>query len=84
MQKLRNKVAVVTGATSGIGRACAELFAKEGASIVVVGRRKEVGEALAASLGQGSVFLAADVSRQSDVESLVTQRSTGSAGSTSW
>jgi NAD(P)-dependent dehydrogenase (short-subunit alcohol dehydrogenase family) len=73
MQRLRNRIAVITGATSGIGRACAEVFAKEGATVVVVGRRKEVGEALAASLGHGSVFVPADVSRQSDVESLVEQ-----------
>ncbi|HUE38672.1 MAG TPA: glucose 1-dehydrogenase [Candidatus Binatia bacterium] len=71
MQKLLKKVAIITGATSGIGRACAIAFAREGASVVVAGRRQDVGEALAASLGGGSVFFAADVSRQADVEALV-------------
>jgi NAD(P)-dependent dehydrogenase (short-subunit alcohol dehydrogenase family) len=71
MQKLRDKVAIITGATSGIGRACAIAFAREGASVVVAGRRKSLGEALAASLGGGSFFLAADVSREADIEALV-------------
>jgi NAD(P)-dependent dehydrogenase (short-subunit alcohol dehydrogenase family) len=73
MQRLRDRVAVITGGTSGIGRACAEAFANEGATVVVAGRRKQVGEALATSLGHGSVFIAADVGRQSDIESLVAQ-----------
>ena len=73
MQRLKDRVAIITGGTSGIGRACAEAFANEGATVVVVGRRKQVGEALATSLGHGSVFVAADVGRQSDIESLVAQ-----------
>ena len=41
--RLENKVAIVTGSTSGIGRASAELFAEEGASVVLCGRRRELG-----------------------------------------
>ncbi len=41
MQALSNKVAIVTGASSGIGRAAAKLFAAEGAKVIVVARRKE-------------------------------------------
>ena len=71
MSKLENQVAVITGSTSGIGRACAERFAKEGARVVVSGRRKDVGAALAASLGNGAFFVAADVAQPGDVENLV-------------
>jgi|GEM_PF-5849521 len=42
--KLESKVALITGGTSGIGRATAILFSQEGAKIVVIGRRQEKGE----------------------------------------
>lgn len=42
MSALQNKVAIVTGATSGIGKAAAELFARQGASVVLSGRRGEI------------------------------------------
>ena len=45
MPALINKVAIVTGASSGIGRAAAKLFAAEGAKVVVAARRKETRQA---------------------------------------
>jgi 3-oxoacyl-[acyl-carrier protein] reductase len=56
------KVAIVTGATSGIGESTAHLFAREGACVVLVARGAERGNALAASIGQErSTFVAGDV-----------------------
>jgi NAD(P)-dependent dehydrogenase (short-subunit alcohol dehydrogenase family) len=71
MDRLKNKVAIITGGTSGIGRACAIRFVEEGAHVVVAGRRRETGTALAASLGPRSMFVAADVTRQQDIRALV-------------
>jgi NAD(P)-dependent dehydrogenase (short-subunit alcohol dehydrogenase family) len=56
---LTGKVALVTGATSGIGLAIAEKFAAVGAQLMLTGRNREVGEPLAESLG--AQFLAGDI-----------------------
>jgi NAD(P)-dependent dehydrogenase (short-subunit alcohol dehydrogenase family) len=69
--RLGGRVAVITGATSGIGEATARLFAAEGATVVVSGRNVEKGESVAASLGGGATFHPADVSREADVAALV-------------
>jgi NAD(P)-dependent dehydrogenase (short-subunit alcohol dehydrogenase family) len=67
-------VVLITGALAGIGRATAIAFAREGAKLVVSGRREEAGQALAAELnglGAEAVFLRADVRREDDVSRLV-------------
>jgi len=69
MGALDRKVAVITGATSGIGASAARLFAAEGADVVIAGRRRQEGEALAERLGQS--FFATDVTVEGDVEALV-------------
>jgi NAD(P)-dependent dehydrogenase (short-subunit alcohol dehydrogenase family) len=72
--ELKNKVALVTGGTSGIGRETALLFAKAGAKVVAAGRRevegKETIELIRAAGGEG-FFVKADVAQASDVEMLV-------------
>ena len=67
--RLENKVALITGGGSGIGRATCLLFAKEGAKVVVVDLKKETAEATAKEIG-GAAF-GADVSKAKDAEAMV-------------
>ncbi|ACE99409.1 short-chain dehydrogenase/reductase SDR [Rhodopseudomonas palustris TIE-1] len=71
MARLDGKVAVITGATSGIGWRTAEVFVAEGARIVVAGRRVAEGEALAAQLGSSCVFKQTDVTDEAQVKALI-------------
>jgi len=69
-------VILITGALTGIGRATALAFAKEGATVVVSGRRQAQGEALEAELrhfGAEAAFIPADVRHEDDVRRLVDQ-----------
>lgn len=71
---LEGKSAIVTGAGQGIGRACAERLAREGARLVLADVNAKTGEAAAkaiAKAGGTAVFQACDVSRKADVEALV-------------
>jgi 3-oxoacyl-[acyl-carrier protein] reductase len=69
--KLEGKVAIVTGAASGFGRAIAELFALEGARIVAADINGEGVRELAAGFGKTMVAVACDVSRKADVDAMV-------------
>lgn len=74
MNTLENKVAIITGAGSGIGKAAAFLFAKEGAKVVVSDIHEEHGKAVAQSIqdqGGQAFFFKADTSSPSDHEALV-------------
>src|SRR5258706_14880971 len=71
---LQNKVALITGGTTGIGRDTAVLFAKNGAKVVVSGRREIEGNetiALVRAAGGDGLFVKSDVSKPSDVQSLI-------------
>jgi NAD(P)-dependent dehydrogenase (short-subunit alcohol dehydrogenase family) len=71
---LENKVALITGGTTGIGRETAVLFAKEGAKVVFTGRREPEGNetlGLVRAAGGDGIFLKSDVSKGSDVQSVV-------------
>jgi NAD(P)-dependent dehydrogenase (short-subunit alcohol dehydrogenase family) len=74
MAMFQQKVAFITGATSGIGRAAAAAFGREGARVVLVGRRSEEGEAAAAeirALGGEATFVPADVTVEEEVREAV-------------
>jgi NAD(P)-dependent dehydrogenase (short-subunit alcohol dehydrogenase family) len=72
--RLSGKTALITGAGSGIGRACALAFAREGARVALVGRRKDRLEKVAKEMGEAEVF-SADISNKEKVDLLVREAS---------
>jgi meso-butanediol dehydrogenase/(S,S)-butanediol dehydrogenase/diacetyl reductase len=74
--RLKDKVCIVTGGGSGIGRATCLIFAREGARVVVADKRKEAAEAVAAegaAIGATMMPMMMDVSRDDDAERVVEQ-----------
>jgi NAD(P)-dependent dehydrogenase (short-subunit alcohol dehydrogenase family) len=69
--RLAGKVAIVTGSTEGIGRAVAVAFAAQGARQVLVARREQPGERLAADLGSDAVFIPGDVAQPATADRAV-------------
>ncbi|MFT0174036.1 SDR family NAD(P)-dependent oxidoreductase [Paraburkholderia mimosarum] len=70
MGKLAGKVAVVTGANSGIGLATAKRFAQEGARVFMTGRREKELNAAVAEVGRGAIGIQGDVSNLADLDRL--------------
>lgn len=73
MKKLENKVAVITGANSGIGLATAKLYLKEGAKVVLSGRRQEALDEITKDLEGDFITVRADVANIEDNENLIKQ-----------
>jgi NAD(P)-dependent dehydrogenase (short-subunit alcohol dehydrogenase family) len=76
MNRLAGKTAFLAGATSGIGRASAELFAAEGARVVVAGRRAAEGEEVVdgiRALGREAIFIRTDVTEEASIASAIDQ-----------
>ena len=71
--RLSGKAALITGGTSGIGAATAELFIQEGAKVAIAGRSEEKGQALADSLGDHAIYINCDVTREEDIANAVNQ-----------
>ncbi|MGE5248768.1 MAG: SDR family NAD(P)-dependent oxidoreductase, partial [Bacteroidota bacterium] len=74
MGKLSGRVAIISGATSGIGRAAALLFAEEGAELVITGRRADRGRTVEAECrewGARCIFVEADHTRVEDCRAVV-------------
>src|SRR3984957_19327627 len=70
MDRLKGKVAVVTGASSGIGRATAKLFAAEGAFVFITGRRQDELDAAVAEIGANTVGVRGDIANLADLDRL--------------
>jgi NAD(P)-dependent dehydrogenase (short-subunit alcohol dehydrogenase family) len=73
MGRLKGKVALITGSSSGMGATTAKIFVEEGAQVVVTGRNEERGQAVAAELGAQAVFVSADVTNEDEVIALIEQ-----------
>jgi NAD(P)-dependent dehydrogenase (short-subunit alcohol dehydrogenase family) len=73
MKRLEGKTAVITGGNSGIGYATAELFANEGAKVIITGRRESAVSDAVTTLGKGVIGLVSDAKDMRDVASLPAQ-----------
>ncbi len=74
--KLKDKSAIITGATKGIGLAIAEEYAKEGSKVVLTGRSVDLGEDAAKTIrdrGHDAIFVQCDVSQSDQVDRLVSK-----------
>jgi NAD(P)-dependent dehydrogenase (short-subunit alcohol dehydrogenase family) len=80
MGRLDDKVALITGGASGMGKIACERFAAEGARVVVVDFDEAGGQAVAAAIGDRAMFVRADVSNWSDCEAMVAHAMTHFGG----
>src|SRR5690242_19646726 len=66
--RLKNKVAIVTGAASGMGQCMAETFAREGARVAVLDVDGDAAKAVAGEIGKSAIALACDVTRKAEID----------------
>ena len=71
--KLEGKTAIVSGACGGIGRAIAERYAEEGATVVVTDRNRDRAAKVAAEIGHGAYAVALDVTSESSIAALISE-----------
>ncbi len=71
MGRVSGKVAIITGAASGMGKADAKLLAQEGAQVVVADLNEEDGQAVAADIGENAVFMRLDVTDEDNWKAVV-------------
>ena len=71
MGRLEGKVAVITGGSSGIGKASVRLFVEEGAHVMIGDIQDELGEALAEELGPNAIYFHTDVRNESEIKALI-------------
>ena len=69
--RLERKIGIVTGAGSGIGRACALALAKEGARLALVGRRRDRIEEVAHEVGEHALAIPGDVAKTIDIDRMI-------------
>lgn len=69
--RLQGKIVITTGGTAGIGQASVDLFAREGATVVFTGRRRELGEAIEKEIGHGVEFVACDATDDVAVRGMI-------------
>jgi NADP-dependent 3-hydroxy acid dehydrogenase YdfG len=71
MENIKDKVIVITGASSGIGAAAARKFVELGAKVVLAARREDQLKALTANMGNNALYVVTDVSKRADLDNLV-------------
>jgi len=71
--KLKGKTALITGATSGIGKATAQLLHQEGAQVIITGRNKETVESTAKEIGGNTIGIVSDAGKMTDIMTLASQ-----------